>query len=54
MAPEWSPPPNPNLLSLNARHDDALKVANLIRKEWDDPGLHAAIDRALEGELPKR
>lgn len=42
------------LLALNARHDDALKAANALRKEWDDPGFHSAIDRALDGELPKR
>ena len=42
------------LLAINGRHDDAVKVANALRKEWDDPGFHSAMDRALKGELPKR
>jgi len=41
------------LLAINDRHDDALKVAKAIRKEWDDPAFRAAIDQALKGKLPE-
>jgi len=30
-----------------------VKVADALRKKWDDKEFHAAIDLALKGKLPK-
>jgi hypothetical protein len=41
------------LLVINDRRDEAVKVADALRKKWDDKEFHAAIDLALQGKLPK-
>jgi hypothetical protein len=36
------------------REEEAKRVAEKARAAWDDAELHAALEKALEGELPKR
>ncbi len=41
------------LLVVNDRKPEAEEVAECARKEWDDTGFRAALNKALTGEIPK-
>lgn len=41
------------LLVVNDRKPEAVEVVELAKKEWSDAGFHAALDKALTGEIPK-
>lgn len=40
------------ILVVNGRREEAEKIAQKARLEWDDPGFSAAIDHALAGNVP--
>lgn len=41
------------ILVIEERLDDALKVLNTAKKERDDPEFHEALEKAIQGEMPK-
>jgi hypothetical protein len=40
------------LLVVNDRREEAEEIARRAKGEWDDKLFHAAVDRALEGQVP--
>lgn len=40
------------ILAVNARNEEAKEIASAAKKEWDDAKFHAAIDKALLGNVP--
>jgi hypothetical protein len=42
------------ILVKRKREEEAKRVAEKARAAWDDAELHAALDKALKGELPER
>jgi hypothetical protein len=41
------------LLAVNGRNEEAAQIARDAKKEWKDEAFHAAIDDALQGNVPK-
>jgi hypothetical protein len=42
------------LLAINGRNEEAERIAQKARLEWDDPDFRAAIDSALAGVMPEQ
>jgi tetratricopeptide (TPR) repeat protein len=40
------------LLVVNGRRSDAQRIADEAKKDWDDTSLHAALEKALDGQVP--